>query len=103
MNRLVDKDGYPTPKLLKYIREFDIVKHKGCDELLETLEEVWHDSGCCVTEMGRTATHLTLHTGGWSGNEDIMEALTSNQLFWSLYWERSARGGHYYFKIRRIK
>lgn len=48
-------------------------------------------------------TKLTLHTWGWSGNEDLLNALIENQLFWGLYWESSTIGGHYIFKLRKIK
>lgn len=38
-----------------------------------------------------------ISTGGWSGNEDIIEAMQDNQVFWSLHWLESRRGGHYKF------
>lgn len=42
----------------------------------------------------------TLHTGGWSGNEDIICALGSNHLFWLMCWVQSRRGGHYIFEVK---
>ena len=36
-------------------------------------------------------------TGGWSGNEDVIEAMRANHLFWILYWESSNRGGRHAF------
>jgi len=45
---------------------------------------------------------LELHTGGWSGNEDIIEALKKSY-FWIFYWEKSVKGGHYYFTISSLK
>ena len=40
---------------------------------------------------------IELHTGGWSGNEDLIRALQKSY-FWS-FWRISKVGGHYYFKI----
>ena len=39
-----------------------------------------------------------MHTGGWSGNEEIMSAVQST-MFWYFYWTRIERGGHYYLEI----
>jgi len=44
-----------------------------------------------------------LSTCGWSGNEDIINAMTENQVWWSLYWTSSVRGGHYVFDPIRYK
>ena len=38
-----------------------------------------------------------LATAGWSGNEDLIEALQRNHLFCALYWQQSRRGGRYMF------
>jgi len=46
---------------------------------------------------------LSLSTGGWSGNEDIIRALKKNFIFWSMYWQMNRRGGHYQFKITLSK
>ena len=44
---------------------------------------------------------LELMTGGWSDNEDIIQALEKNQMFWRLCWEESRRGGYYKFDLSR--
>ena len=57
--------------------------------------EHWRDMA--RLSHGDPAT-LELHTGGWSGNEDIIDKL-SDTLFWMICWESTRRGGHYYFEI----
>jgi len=85
---------YPTKGQLTTIKEFDLAK-KPVRELLDYIEPIWEygDWGFI-----RTPHKLELHTGGWSGNEDIIEALHRNFLFWSMYWWNSRRGGHYIFR-----
>lgn len=36
-------------------------------------------------------------TGGWSGNEDIIDAMCKNLVPWALTWEKSERGGLHVF------
>lgn len=43
--------------------------------------------------------HLELHTGGHSTNEGIIESLQKHEIFWNLWWQKTERGGHYYFII----
>lgn len=71
-------------------------------EFLDFLCEEWHWSNYFVLK-GKNVLRLELHTGGWSGNEDIIEELhsTNKHMFWLFHWQKSKRGGHYYFKINR--
>lgn len=85
----LDEDGYPTPELLDLIHNW----HGTHAQLWELLKQVWHWPEYIVTK----GKYLELHTGGWSGNEDIIRELEGT-LFWFLYWEKSERGGHHYFK-----
>ena len=39
-----------------------------------------------------------ISTAGWSGNEEIIDAMMQNHMMWSLYWDQSNRGGHFIFK-----
>ena len=99
-----DQDGYPLEEELEKIKAWDI-KKDGVEELLDLIEGCWHWPDCCfVKKTGFThffrkpCIKLELHTGGWSGNEEIMGILQSSD-FWILYWVKSERGGHYYFEI----
>jgi len=91
----MDESGYPTEKELTKIREWDPL---DADGLIDYVESLWRYADWGFIRRG---DRLTLHTGGWSGNEDIIGALEST-LFWQLSWEKSTRGGHYWFKIYRV-
>ena len=96
---MLDENDYPDEKSLKEIEEWDILK-QGVQGLLDLVEENtnWPDWSFSIT--GKRVIRFEYHTGGWSGNEDVIDALHQNRLFWSLYWEKSTVGGHYYFKIK---
>ena len=88
--------NYPTEDELKKLKEWDAFHDpKG---LIDFIRDIWWmpDWGFILT--GKRALRLQLHTGGWSGNEDIMNVLAENFSFW-FYFEKHLRGGHYYFKI----
>lgn len=89
---------YPTEKQLKYIKKFDLTKSR-VSELLDYIEPIWEygDWG-----FHRAKHRLELHTGGWSGNEDIIDALRHNFLFWAMFWWNSRRGGHYIFNDKSM-
>jgi len=88
-------DEYPTEEELNKIREWDIV-NGNVNELIEFIENIWWSPDFGFKRKGE---NLELHTAGWSGNEDIIEALQDNDMFWMMYWMKSVRGGHYYFRI----
>jgi hypothetical protein len=97
---------YPTDTELRIIRQWDILKYT-IPGLVEYVRTLWHypDRGFHLRKGRRILFHdacmkLELHTAGWSGNEEVIEALQRNFLFWGLCWERETRGGHYYFEIR---
>jgi len=95
----MDKNGYPTEKEIKTIKSWDIIK-KGPEDLIGFIEEIWKYADCGYFQLrGKRVLRLELHTAGWSGNEEIIEALQDNQIFWMLYWMKSVRGGHFYFRI----
>jgi len=96
-----DKDGYPTEEELKTIREWRWIENrKSLPDLLEYIEDCWWVSERHFICTGKKVLRLTLHTGGWSGNEEIIAALQENvDHFWSCFWEKSVRGGHYDFRI----
>ena len=96
----MDQNGYPEESVIRKIKKWDIMK-EGVDGLLDLVEENWkyaEAGGFRLT--GKQVRKLECHTYGWSGNEDIIQALEKNTMFWPLYWYKSLRGGHYYFQIK---
>ncbi len=89
-----DKDGYPTDNTLKAISNWPF--KDDLPGLIEFLRAAWMYPERFVEGL----QSLELHTGGWSGNEDIIRALQEN-VFWHLYWQRSERGGHHYFEFKK--
>ena len=104
-----DGDGYPTEEELKVFKkwtwaEINLSGWKA-PEVVEHIRSIWWapDWGFILREgrdrlFKRKVMRLQLHTGGWSGNEEIIAALHPTA-FWGLFWESSRRGGHYYFEI----
>ena len=94
-------NDYPTKKELKSIREWKF-DGNNIENFLQNLEDVWNSNYGQFILSGKRIIKLSLHTRGWSGNEDIINALKES-FFWIPYWQKSCRGGHYYFKIEREK
>lgn len=71
---------------------------------IEVINDHWWNPEWGIKERGVKVVHLELHTGGYSDNEQLINEL-QNTDFWRLYWVKTERGGHYYFKIdtRKVK
>jgi len=91
----MDKDGYPDDNELKTIEEWDVLK-SNVSGLLDFIVDRWRWAD---RQIIRDENKVELHTGGWSGNEEILGALRANLMFWTLCWMKSERGGHYWFEI----
>jgi len=92
-----DDAGYPTPDELEAIACWDDLTVDGFEKLFEYIQQLWYWSFPYIVKHDRC--HYELHTGGWSGNEDIICAMRNNTLLWALSWECARRGGHYYFDL----
>ena len=97
---------YPTEEELDRVKNW-LVLATGVLSLIDFVKSIWWspDWGFKVKNGRNTfreqVLRWELHTGGWSGNEDIMSALQSNFIFWTLCWVQSRRGGHYLFEVER--
>ncbi len=97
---MLDKDNYPDKASLKAIEKWDILKD-GIQGLLDLVEDNTYTPDWSFSVTGKRILRFEYHTGGWSGNEDVIDALRQTSLFWLIFWEKSTRGGHYYFRISR--
>lgn len=97
----MDSEGYPTEEELRAIRKWDI---KDFPRLLDFVEERWTYEKCTKRETikdvyKRELLEWTLITGGWSGNESLVNALLGNQFFELLWYYQWERGGKHVFRI----
>lgn len=99
---VLDPEGYPTAESLEALRA--ILAEGGRQKALDAfyLALTVNHFGCCGPDhkevRGRVVPVWEYHTGGWSGHEEIVAALSSNLLLWSLLLQRYDAGGHYYFR-----
>ncbi|MDP2727320.1 MAG: hypothetical protein Q8P59_07225 [Dehalococcoidia bacterium] len=89
---------YPRESELRKIQKWDFQK-KPVTLFLEYIRALWTYDDRFVLE-GKRVLKLYLSTGGWSGNESLIEAMRRNFIFWGMSWVKSERGGHYWFEIK---
>ena len=94
-------DGYPEEHELKYIREYDLVKSDP-RTLLEYMKGMWRWKEYFVIKKTGKGLWVEIHTGGWSGHEEMIAALEKT-LFFSLFWTMSKAGGHHYFRVKSAR
>lgn len=101
---ILDDEGYPTQEYLDWLSEWEasIDNKDRIKEIIESLGDSWRygDWGFIVHRPYSGKIKIELHTGGWSGNEDIIRALQNNFHFWSFHWRKHTTGGHYYFEFK---
>lgn len=84
------EDGYPTDDELKTLTEWSADDFYGP---LEYMRDRWR----WEDYIDNTDDTYHVHTGGWSGHEEMIRALEKNFMWWSMYWYSTTRGGHYVF------
>lgn len=92
---------YPEDKDLRRIAEWP---YNDFVSLAEFVANLWAypnyvDKYETIDEFDRKILRLSLSTGGWSGNEEIIGALRSNHLFYTMCFQRSERGGRHVYDI----
>lgn len=100
------KKDYPDEEDLKLIREWNMEDLEGWIDFVLSLW--WMDYGVSWTKRrvkpkGLPSPDfdyykLTMSTGGWSGNESIIDAMSQNFMWHIIYWSHR-RGGHYVFEV----
>lgn len=103
----MDEDGYPTEEELATIEKWDAAPSFDFMPLVRHVQDLWSyphyfsvdEDGQCEDASGAKCHVVEMSTGGWSGNESLLEALSNNNLFWSFCWYSSKRGGHHVFHV----
>ena len=91
----LDTDGYPLEESLENLKSWDYFNRSLADFL-----KLWNDTWWSPSWGWRfTRRRLYVSTGGWSGNEETIDYIYRNFLFWSLHWVSTRRGGHYTFEL----
>ncbi len=68
----------------------------GLHGWFDMIRESWW---CPEWGWKRTFDDYDISTGGWSGNESIIDAMMENTIAWNLTWQQSRRGGHFSFSV----
>lgn len=101
---LLDEDGYPTEEWLQFLRTYVPDESLPIMAFVErALPDGWwcSDWGYKLHEEKDGRRELELHTGGWSGNEEVVDAILHNeQIREGMRHFRWMEGGHYYFEIK---
>jgi len=91
-----DEHLYPTPENLKTIKNWKCIIWEDYRSLAKYICHCWH------WEKPWVHLHkniLKLSTGGWSGNEEIINCIQKNKMFMMVCFYSQRRGGHYVFKL----
>jgi len=97
-----DKDGYPLKAELKEIEMWSHISSLGdMQRFVNFLKGLWWLNAEGFRKYEKSGiVYIELHTYGWSGNEEVIGVLQET-LFWTFFWQKSERGGHYYFEIKK--
>lgn len=103
------EEGYPAEPWIDAFNALHITAfnpQEAADFLVNRLPELKKSISCMSVEIAEgkdrwTNAPLTLveyHTGGWSGAEDLIEAMLGQ--FWIRHYHTTwHRGGHFYFEV----
>ena len=90
---------YPTEEEVARVAKFKFNSPNSFTEFMTYVKAIgkyWPQESFVWTQRGRT---FSISTGGWSGNEAILDAMERNMIFWMVCWQSHRRGGHYQFKL----
>lgn len=100
--KLFDDDGYPSEDALKSLR-CNSTDLKHVDSWLEFAKSLWMYPEAFREHTLKDGTRIiSISTLGWSGNEDVIDAMQSH-VFWTLFWHSSIRGGHFQLRINKYE
>ncbi len=102
----MNKEGYPEKRELALIKSWD---YKDIFGLFSYIESRWTYTDMFIKKwskdkfLHRPTLFLTLCTGGWSGNEDLIDALLKNKMIANCVYSAWERGGKHCFEITPSK
>lgn len=94
----MDENGYPTEEELERIRTWPWQDFVGLLEFVNA--QCWWPRPDCGFRKFDDLYELA--TGGWSGNEEVIDALHHNPMFNALCWQSSHRGGLHVYKLPKL-
>lgn len=89
-------DEYPSEEGIVTIETWEPTEGFDYMPLLRAIQRVWR----WPSYFRLTARRAYVSTGGWSGHEDMLNALERNHMFWTLHYLQHRRGGHFIFDLR---
>ena len=84
----------PTINQLNQIKSWPDDDLQG---LMAFIKPMWEYADSGYWEENADRTEFILHTAGWSDNEEIIECMQLNVVWWLMFWQSSTRGGHFSF------
>jgi len=103
-DELLDSGGYPTKEWLAFLKSYQPDESLPIEYFIENvLADGWWAAswGFTFHRKYKGIRKLELHTGGWSGNEEIIDIIKSNMWLthFSMRYIKWTVGGHYYFRV----
>jgi hypothetical protein len=97
---MVDDDGYPTGWGIAQLRGFT---GGTPEQFVEMVRQLWWlpeliETAHSTDRDGRPIVRIRLVTGGWSGNEEVIQEIDAT-FFAVFYWASSHRGGLHVFEV----
>lgn len=94
-----EDDEYPSEADLTALEQFEGTPRHFVDEVIRLWAYPSYTTVTTITDdFGKEVLQLRLATGGWSGNEDVIQAIDAG-MFRILYWHLSQRGGLHLYRI----
>ena len=100
---LLDEEGYPTEEYIAFVKGYNNQTMLIMEFVEDVLQDGWYfgDWAFKLFRKYKGKRKLLLSTGGWSGNEEIIDAILGNVYLTHskmkyIGWKR---GGHYTFEI----
>jgi hypothetical protein len=104
----MDSDGYPTEETLRRIREWSMKTPADFIAVMDFAGRAWnHHYGSwriarvLSQSVGepKESDRYTFSTGGWSGNESVVDAIEHNRMLQMIGAYSWRRGGHYEYRF----